>query len=369
MASTIFLPLALLAGLATAQTFSVCDPLNATCPANAALGTTLNETFTASTTALNLDLWNITSGTTAIQFGNNGAELTLTKPGDSITVESNFYINFGRVEMIMQAAAGQGIISTFDLLSDDLDEIDLEIMGGNTSFVESNWYGWGNLSQYNALYHPVNGPQQGLHNYTVIWDAEQVQWIIDGNLARNLPYDKPSLYPQTPSKLKFGIWAGGDAKAEGTVTWAGGKVDWSQAPFTMTVQSILVTDASTNTTTYTYSDRTGAYKSITSTPGISSAAKTLTKPASSSPIASATKSWNGLSRTSKIAIAASVIGVLVLIIIAYSFVCVVQRRKGRAEKRKADEAWEEQMNELSVYRAKMAKGGFAVSHLGHGEKF
>ena len=133
---------AALAGYAVAQTYSSCDPrTNTSCPNDPALGTTYNETFTSSTTSLNPHLWNITAGAESIQFTDNGAEMTISKSGDSVTVESAFYIFWGRVEIIMQAAAGTGIISTFDLLSDDLDEIDLEIMGGNTSFVESNWYG------------------------------------------------------------------------------------------------------------------------------------------------------------------------------------------------------------------------------------
>ena len=129
----------------------------------------------------------------------------------------------------MQAAAGQGIISTFNLLSDDLDEIDLEIMGGNSTTVESNWYGWGNTSQYNALYHPTDGPAAGMHNYTINWTQEELQWIIDGSVARTVPYAPSGQYPQTPSMLKLGIWAGGDSsQPNGTIQWAGGLTDWSK---------------------------------------------------------------------------------------------------------------------------------------------
>ncbi|KAK5159560.1 hypothetical protein LTS14_002702 [Recurvomyces mirabilis] len=343
-----------------------CNPLNSTCPIDPALGTTLNQTFTAASTQLNPNLWNVTAGGEAIQFGANGAELVISNPGESITAESTFYIQFGQVEVMMQAAAGQGIISTFDLLSDDLDEIDLEIMGGNTSFVESNWYGWGNTSQFNAVYHPLNGPQESLHNYTIVWTKDQLQWIIDGNVARTVPYAEPGQYPQTPSKLKFGIWAGGDSPQPGTVAWAGGKVDWTKGPFTMTVQSITITDATTNVTSYTYGDTTGSYQSITSTPGISAASKLANKVSAAQ---SAQKQWNGLSQTAKIAIGCSVVGVLLIVVVAYTAICVVQRKKGRLERQRADREWDEQQNELLAYRSRMAKGGFAVSHMGHGEKF
>jgi len=230
MSRFILLPVALLVTSVAAQTSTSCNPLNSTCPSDAALGTMYNTTFSASMTELSPSLWNVTAGEESIQFTENGAELTISESGDSVTAESTFYIFWGQVEIIMQAAAGTGIISTFNLLSDDLDEVDLEIMGGNTSYVESNWYGWGNSSQHNALYHPCNGPAQSMHNYTINWNKEQLQWIIDGTVARTVPYAIAGQFPQTPSKLKFGIWAGGDAKKEpeGTVVWAGGPVDWSQ---------------------------------------------------------------------------------------------------------------------------------------------
>jgi len=41
----------------------------------------------------------------------------------------------------MQAAAGTGIVSSIVLQSDDLDEVDWEMIGGNTTFVETNFFG------------------------------------------------------------------------------------------------------------------------------------------------------------------------------------------------------------------------------------
>ncbi|TKA78383.1 hypothetical protein B0A55_04723 [Friedmanniomyces simplex] len=370
MSRSIFISLALLAWHAAAQTSSLCDPRhNASCPNDPALGSGIyNETFTSTTTELNPNFWNVTSGNAeTVQFGENGAELVIAKSGDSVTAQSTFYIMYGVVEVIMQAAAGQGIISTFDLISDDLDEIDLEIMGGNTSFVESNWYGWGNTSQYNAQYHPCNGPQQGMHNYTIVWSQDQLQWIIDGSVARTLPYAKAGRYPQTPSIMKFGIWAGGDStEPEGTVVWAGGKTDWTKGPFTMTIQSIKITDASTNTSSYTYGDNTGDYQSIKAVAGESAAYKLLNK---KSAIESATAQWNGLSDGAKIGIGCGVGGAFAVLIIVYTAVCIVQRKRGKAEKAIADEQWNEHTSELMEYRTQMAKGHFAVSHMGHGEKF
>lgn len=144
MSRLAFLPIALFAASVAAQTTTSCNPLNSTaCPDDSALGTTYNGTWDSSDTELNTKLWNVTAGTDDIQFTDNGLELVISESGDSVTAESTFYIFWGQVEVMMKAAAGTGIISTFDLLSDDLDEIDLEIKGGNKTSVSSNWYGYG----------------------------------------------------------------------------------------------------------------------------------------------------------------------------------------------------------------------------------
>jgi len=115
------------------------------------------------------------------------------------------------------------------MLSDDEDEIDWEIMGGNESFVSNNWYGKGNTSQHNGEYPALQGAMDDFHNYTLSWTQDQLQWILDGNVVRTVPGAGPGEYPQTPSYLKFGIWAGGDPTLpQGTIDWAGGKTDYKQ---------------------------------------------------------------------------------------------------------------------------------------------
>jgi hypothetical protein len=53
-----------------------------------------------------------------------GAKFTVSEQGDAPTIESDFYIFFGHVDVKMRAANGTGIVSTYVLESDDLDEID-----------------------------------------------------------------------------------------------------------------------------------------------------------------------------------------------------------------------------------------------------
>ena len=81
-------------------------------------------------------------------YGAQGTEFTINKRGDSPTIQSEWYIMFGSVSVIMQAATGQGIISSIVLESDDLDEIDWEFMGGNATHAETNYFGKGISGKY-----------------------------------------------------------------------------------------------------------------------------------------------------------------------------------------------------------------------------
>lgn len=166
----------------------------------------------------------------------------------------------------MKAASGTGIVSSIVMESDDLDEIDWEILGGNDTSVETNYFGKGNTTSYDrAIYYPVTTPQSTAHTYSVNWTAASITWLIDGTAVRTLYYADAlsgANYPQTPMRLKLGIWAGGDSdNSEGTISWAGGETDYSDAPFTMYVESVNITNYSPGTSYY-YNGTTGAWTSI-----------------------------------------------------------------------------------------------------------
>lgn len=112
--------LAAAAPFASAQTYTDCNPLEKTCPADA--GTTeskLNFDFTQSS---GLNKWKTTAG--SVSTGPNGAVFTINKRGDAPTIETDFYIFYGEISVTMQASPGTGIVSSIVFESDDLDEID-----------------------------------------------------------------------------------------------------------------------------------------------------------------------------------------------------------------------------------------------------
>ncbi|KAH8662607.1 concanavalin A-like lectin/glucanase domain-containing protein [Xylariales sp. PMI_506] len=342
-----------------AQLHTDCNPLNTTCPADAAFGTAHTFYFNSTPAA---GLFNTTNnGGAALDYDSeNGVALTIPERTYAPTLTTNFYIFGGKAEVLMKAANGTGIVSSIVLSSDDLDEVDWEFIGGDTAHAQTNYFGKGRTNSTgvgNGITYPVTGNvQTEWHNYTTIWTNTSLQWWIDGTLVRTLlPADANSTnnYPQTPMKLSIGIWAGGDpSEANGTIEWAGGETDYTQAPFTMYVKSAHIEDYSTGKS-YSYSDHSGSWDSIKiAEPGSNSTAVTTiaTAASDSDSSESISEKWAALPQTTKYGIYGAAGGVGALLIIALIAYYVKQRRRGRTEAALAAKRQEEDRLEMERFR-------------------
>ncbi|CAO2652134.1 Nn.00g004170.m01.CDS01 [Neocucurbitaria sp. VM-36] len=261
MRFTTYTAASVLAALATAQTFTDCNPMEKECPNDPAMPKNWDTDFTAGKDAIKG--WKQTAG--SLTYGSEGAEFIVAKKGDAPTIGSESYLHFGYVEVTMKAAPGQGIVSSIVLQSDNLDEVDWEWIGGVDSRVQSNWFGKGNTTTYDRMIEvDVANNQNEFHTYALNWTAEALTWIIDNKPVRTLKYADANggkNYPQTPCNVRLGNWPGGDSENEGTRQWAGGEVDYKQAPFKMTVKSVKVINYSPGTE-YKWTDKTGNFDSI-----------------------------------------------------------------------------------------------------------
>ncbi|KAI4157967.1 MAG: hypothetical protein LQ342_007861 [Letrouitia transgressa] len=340
--------------LTFAQTWTSCDPTKrADCPADTALGLTHLFNLTSSTT--DDDIWNTTAGT--VNYGDDGAEFTINAKGDAPTIQSKFYLFFGEVEVHLRAATGVGVVSSVVLESDDLDEVDWELVGGNDTHAESNYFGKGNTSSYDrAVWHPIKNPQAEFHNYTTRWTKEKLEWFIDGESVRVLGFGEANggkNYPQTPMNVRLGVWAGGDeGNDKDTIKWAGGETDYDKGPYTMFVKRVRVTDFSRGKE-YRYGDTSGSWESIEIEPGNSTIADILTRPPPLSP----SQRWNKLSPGAKIGIGSAVGATCVGLILLFAVYFFGQRRAGMKERAIADAGYEKETAELMAYRADMGSGG------------
>ncbi|KAL4983189.1 concanavalin A-like lectin/glucanase domain-containing protein [Aspergillus falconensis] len=280
-----------------AQTYTECNPTEETCPADTGLAQwSFTTDFTSGDSAF--DSWNVTSG--SVPSTSLGAAFTINEQGDAPTIETDFYIFFGYVEVKMRAANGTGIISTAILESDDLDEIDWEQISTFDNQITTNYFGKGNTTSYDrATTVSVSSPSTEFHTYGISWTASKTEWYVDGTLVRTLNYADAvdgTNYPQTPMRVRIGIWAGGDPdNSEGTIEWAGGETDYTAGPFTMYVESVSIINYNP-AESYTYTDMSGDYTSIQASNGTSSesssgTASTFTSTSSStSPASTSTAS-------------------------------------------------------------------------------
>ncbi|KAJ5227915.1 hypothetical protein N7489_008623 [Penicillium chrysogenum] len=287
-----------LAVTVAAQTTTSCNPLKKTCPADTGLNKyRLSTDFTSGS----LGRWNTTAGT--VTSTDLGAKFSISEQGDAPTIESEFYIFFGHVDVKMRAANGTGIISTWILESDDLDEIDWEQISTYDTEIQTNYFGKGNTTSYDrGTTVTVSTPEETFHTYSIDWTSERIEWLLDGEVVRTLEYADAvdgTNYPQTPMRIRIGIWAGGDPdNSAGTISWAGGETDYTESPFTMYVESVDIINYNP-ASAYKYTDKTGDYTSIKATNATTST--NLSSSNSSSILASSKTSASAKASSSLIA--------------------------------------------------------------------
>ncbi|KAM3435399.1 hypothetical protein MY4824_004865 [Beauveria thailandica] len=270
MLSKALVAAAALALAVSAQTSTACSPLKQDCPADPAVG---KKGIRCDFTRGACDAFEHIAGK-AVTYDARGAVSAVDAPRQAPTLQSREAIFFGRLEAEMQAAPGKGVITSIVLLSDDLDEIDLETVGSDTGRIQSNTFSRGDSTRHDLLgYLPVadTTTRGGGHTYTVDWTTERIEFAVDGVVRRTLRRaDIPDRYPESPMRVKLGAWvAGYDGNAPGTIEWAGGVADFAKGAAEAVFKRVVVTDyaggsAATDRDVkeYSYGDRSGSSKSI-----------------------------------------------------------------------------------------------------------
>ncbi|KAK0707518.1 concanavalin A-like lectin/glucanase domain-containing protein [Lasiosphaeris hirsuta] len=261
----------LAATLVSAQTSTLCDPTKKDCPNPKALGAKIVDIDFRKGDDDHKFL-KVLAGTTLDYDEKLGAVYTITKDTDAPTTQSDPYIFFGQVDVTVRAAKGAGIVTSVVLQSDDLDEIDWEWVGSDTTQVQTNYFSKGCIETYNrGGFSPVSNPESEFHTYTIKWTAERLDWIIDGTIVRTLLASEASGcsgFPQSPMQVKLGTWvAGRKGASPGTIEWAGGLANFADAPFVGYYQSLKVQDfmggkGAKSAKEYQYTDRSGSWQSI-----------------------------------------------------------------------------------------------------------
>lgn len=189
----------------------------------------------------------------------NGGELvlTLTEANGGTRISSTRYVHYGTISAMIRTSKWAGVVTAFITMSDAKDEIDWEWPGAQVTEAQTNYF-WLGVANYSATQGTtvkgVTDTYVNYHNYTIDWQEDELNWLIDGNVVRTLKKaDTLSStvpgryeYPSTPARVQLSLWpAGINTSAPGTVEWAGGMIDWNDPDYVAAGQfSAIVSEVS-----------------------------------------------------------------------------------------------------------------------------
>ena len=108
----------------------------------------------------------------------------------------------------MQSIKNDGVVSSFFTYtgpSEDnpWDEIDIEVLGKDTTKVQFNYYtnGQGN---HEYMYDLGFDASEGYHTYGFDWQEDSITWYVDGKAV----YTANSDIPSTPGRIMMNTWPG-----------------------------------------------------------------------------------------------------------------------------------------------------------------
>ena len=171
---------------------------------------------------------------------NDEVLLTMTETNSGTLLASTEYVWYGKVTANLSTSGGDGVVTAFIMLSDVKDEIDFEFVGYNLTQAQTNFY-WQGVENYNngGNSSVSSNTMQNFHIYEFDWQPDSITWSVDGSVVRTL--QKSSTfnsstnqynYPQTPSRIELSVWpAGAQGNSPGTVTWAGGYINWNDTTY------------------------------------------------------------------------------------------------------------------------------------------
>lgn len=147
-------------------------------------------------------------------FANNALNLTIDKDTSGnynysgAEYRTNDFYHYGYYETSMQAIKNDGVVSSFFTYTgpsdnNPWDEIDIEILGKDTTKVQFNYYTNGS-GNHEYLYDLGFDASEGFHKYGFDWQADHITWYIDGEAV----YTAYQNIPSTPGKIMMNVWPG-----------------------------------------------------------------------------------------------------------------------------------------------------------------
>jgi len=126
--------------------------------------------------------------------------------------------SYGRIEGRLKAAKGVGLVTSLFTYSKHADEIDIEILGKDTTKLETNFFVKGVRGiNAHAIIDLGFDSSEDYHDYAIEWSPNHIKWFVDGKLVRTVDGNGIEL-PSEPSAIMANLWSGAGAAAR---TWTG----------------------------------------------------------------------------------------------------------------------------------------------------
>ncbi len=121
---------------------------------------------------------------------------------------TNDFYHYGYYETSMQAIKNDGVVSSFFTYTgpsdnNPWDEVDIEILGKDTTKVQFNYYTNG-VGNHEYMYDLGFDASEGFHTYGFDWQADHITWYVDGKAV----YTAYNNIPTTPGKIMMNVWPG-----------------------------------------------------------------------------------------------------------------------------------------------------------------
>ncbi|XVV00920.1 beta-glucanase [Actinosynnema sp. CA-248983] len=134
------------------------------------------------------------------------------KPYASGEIRSNDLYSYGRFEVRMMAVKRPGTVTSFFTYtgpSDNQpwDEIDIEILGKNTTQMQTNYFTNG-VGGHEKIINLGFDAAAGYHTYAIEWwNRGTINWFVDGRLVHQENGSRGPL-PTRPQRIMANLWPG-----------------------------------------------------------------------------------------------------------------------------------------------------------------
>ena len=164
----------------------------------------------------NGSMFNVTWRNSNVTFNDSKMQLIIDKdavPSNGVPYSggefrSKDYYGYGRYEVSMKAIKNDGVVSSFFTYTgpsdnNPWDEIDVEILGKDTTKVQFNYF---TDSQGNHEYMHDLGfdASESFHTYAFEWHKDKIVWFVDGVEVHSATQN----IPVTKGKIMMNAWCG-----------------------------------------------------------------------------------------------------------------------------------------------------------------